>query len=314
LYIVDHPQGTQIVSDLNNNFHTINYLVSPTSARDENGKDLTKFVLENDYTFWQTKLPVPDLDSIKELKHQLTFVFPKLEDAKNAKLIINAGTSLWGSQMIREMLSMYGDQIDEWYERVDNMNGDAEKEQMMQFVVREELYYLNIHINENDSWNSQGLIFGGGPLLAETKTYPLNLQNVEGDSLVIRLNPPFGFWTLDYIAVEYEDNIAPSYKELKISKAINDNGKNIIESIDKIDDDYYAMPIVGDYYLVEFDAIPKIENLERTYFLKTTGYYNLHLDENKPMQKELLYQIVNERGKVVEYSLELFNQWNYATK
>ena len=315
LYVVDHPKGTQVITDLKGNFHTINHLQKPISAKDENGMDLTAFVEENDYNFWQTKLPITDFKSNGSLKHQLTFVFPKPADKKKAKLIINAGTALWGSQMIREMLSMYGDQVDDWYDKVDNMNGtEVEKDQMMQFVVREELYYLNIFINENNSWNSQGLIFGGGPLIAETKTYPLNLENVVGDSLVIRFNPPYGFWTLDYISVEYEDNYELSTKELKISKAVDNNDRDIIKSIYTIDDEYYSMPEVGDYYLVEFDALPESGGMDRSYFLKTTGYYELHLNKDKPMQKELLYEIVNERGKVVEYAMKLYNQWIVTAK
>ena len=315
LVVVDHPKGTEIITNLAGELHTISNPHKPIIAIDEKGNDLTRFVEENDYTFWQTKLPVLNYDSLNNLRHQLTFVFPKPQNQKKATLVINAGTALWGSQMIREMLSLYGDKIDNWYEKVNNLSGEEiEKEQMMQFVVREELYYLKMMVKENDTWNSQGLIFGGGPFIAETKTYDLDLSNVKGDSLFIQFNPPFGFWTIDYIAVEYDEIIVPNYTEIASSQAIDMNHKDILPIISESNDEYQTMPEVGDYFLLEYDALPIVAGMERTYFLKTTGYYELHLPKNKPMEKELLQKLVSEPGEVVKYAMELYNKWILAQK
>ena len=315
LVVVDHPKGTEIVTNLAGELHTISNPQKPILAIDEKGNDLTRFVEENDYTFWQTKLPVLNYDSLNNLRHQLTFVFPKPQHQKKAKLIINAGTALWGSQMIREMLSLYGDKIDNWYEKVDNLSGEEiEKEQMMQFVVREELYYLKLMVMENDIWNSQGLIFGGGPFIAETKTYDLDLSNVKGDSLIIQFNPPFGFWTIDYIAVEYDEIIVPDYTEIGLSQAVDMGDKNILQIISTSNGEYQTMPEVGDYFLLEYDALPEVPGMERTYFLKTTGYYELHLPKDQPMKEKLLQRIVNEPGEVVKYAMKLYNQWILAQR
>jgi len=302
LVVVDHPKGTEVVTNLAGELHTISNPQKPILAIDEKGNDLIRFVEENDYTFWQTKLPVLNYDSLNNLRHQLTFIFPKPQHQKRAKLIINAGTALWGSQMIREMLSLYGS------------GEEIEKEQMMQFVVREELYYLKLNVMENDIWNSQGLIFGGGPFIAETKTYDLDLSNVKGDSLFIQFNPPFGFWTIDYIAVEYDDIVVPDYTEITLSKAVDMTDKDILPIISEYNGEYQTMPEVGDYFLLEYDALPIVSGLERTYFLKTTGYYELHLPKDQPMKEELLQRIVSEPGEVVKYSMELYNQWILVQK
>ncbi|MBT8386356.1 MAG: hypothetical protein KJO12_03000, partial [Ignavibacteria bacterium] len=311
LIIADHPKDTEVITDLTGNLSTIKDPQKPVLATDENGNDLTNFISENDYTFWQTKLPVEDYESSKKLNHKLTFVFPKPQDKKKAKLVINAGTSLWGSQMIREMLSLYGNNIDTWYEKVDNMSGtEIEKEQMMQFVVREQLYYLNIQVQEKDSWKSQGLIFGGGPLITETKTYDLDLSNVQGDSVVIQLSPPYGFWTLDYISIEYDDHSTPLLNEIYLTEASDYHNEDIVKTLSSENENYYAMPKVGDYFLAEFDAVQEVEGLDRTIFLKTTGYYELHLNKEDPMQKQTLYDIVNIPGEVVKYAMRLYESWS----
>jgi len=249
LYIADHPTGYEVISDLDGNFHTIKNPKKPILAEDENGLDLTKFISKQDNIFWQTKLPTENYQSRNNLRHKLTFVFPKPSNEKSAKLIINAGTSLWGSNMIREMLMLYGDNVDTWYEKIDN--SEIEKQQMMQFIEREELYLLKLLVKEGENWAEQGLISGGGPFISETRVYNIDLNSVKGDSLVIQLNPPYSFWTLDYIAMEYESLPEPLVKEIPLSKAIDHDENDILQILLSTDDNYHIMPKVGDYFLAE---------------------------------------------------------------
>jgi len=138
--------------------------------------------------------------------------------------------------------------------------------------------------------------------------------NVKGDSLFIQFNPPFGFWTIDYIAVEYDEIIVPDYTEIALSQAVDMNDKDIMQIISTSNDEYQSMPEVGDYFLLEYNSLPEVSGMERTYFLRTTGYYELHLPKDKPMEKELLQRIVNEPGEVVKYAMELYNRWILAQR
>jgi len=312
LYIADHPTGYEVISDLDGNFHTIKNPKKPILAEDENGLDLTKFISKQDNIFWQTKLPTENYQSRNNLRHKLTFVFPKPSNEKSAKLIINAGTSLWGSNMIREMLMLYGDNVDTWYEKIDN--SEIEKQQMMQFIEREELYLLKLLVKEGENWAEQGLISGGGPFISETRVYNIDLNSVKGDSLVIQLNPPYSFWTLDYIAMEYESLPEPLVKEIPLSKAIDHDENDILQILLSTDDNYHIMPKVGDYFLAEFDAPLKSDDSDRTVFLKSTGFYEIHLSKDKPIQSQSLYEIGFIPGKIVEYSLEKYEEWTNTTK
>lgn len=315
LFIVDHPEDSDVITDLDGGIHIVNDTQEPVYARSESGTDLLPFVSKIDNVFWQTKLPVTTHLHDTTLRHQLTFAFPKPKGKKRAKLLFNGGTALWGSNMIGEMLDLYGDKIDSWYEQVDNLSGkEIEKEQMMQFVVREELYYLNIRVKEGDNWSPQGLIFGGGPFVYETHSYDLDLSKVTGDSLIIQLTPPYGFWSINYLAVDYEDNIKPKVSELSLSDVVDHKGNNILNVVSAADDDYAVLSEIGDYFIAEFNSVPKIEGMERTFFVKTNGYYKIHLSKDHPMHTQTLYDIVNNPGKVVEYSMNLFNQLNYTAR
>ncbi|MFC2085289.1 hypothetical protein ACFLS9_09545, partial [Bacteroidota bacterium] len=307
LYVIDHNPEIEVVVDNEGNLHSIANPVPVIKMIDENHNDLIKFITEEDNIFWQS--PLPNDESVSKLpeRHKLTLSFNKPADVKSAKLIVNAGTSLWGSNMIREMLSLYGDKVDEWYDKIDN--GGIELNQLMYFMEREELYLLKIYVKEKAGWSEQGLIKGGGPFISEKRVYNLDLSNVEGDSLLIQLNPPFGFWTIDYMALEFNDYIPSGYEEIKVASATDHLGENIDELISFRDGNYYIMPEVGNYFYLNFDAPSYNSLLKRTIFLKSYGYYKIHLSKDQPIQTKLLFDIATFPGKIVNYSLEKFMEW-----
>ncbi len=307
LLVVDHQEGTEVYADLECNISTVKNTTEVIYGKDEYNNEITDFVSNDDKIFWQTQLPFDTTKINSNLRHQLTFAFPKPVNKQNAKLIINAGTSLWGSQMIREMQTLYGDYIDTWYNQIDN-EGPA-KEQMMEFVEREELYIMKAKIKEGDNWVHKTSINGGGPFIAETRTYDLDLENVIGDTLFLQFNIPYGFWTLDYIAVNYENNIEPIIEELELISAFDHNGKNVSTSLITKDDDYHVMPIVGDYFYCEAETPVIKEGFDRTIFLKTNGYYKLHLKKESPMQTQVLFEIGTIPGEIVKYSMKRFSDW-----
>jgi hypothetical protein len=315
LFVVEHSKYSEVFPDLNGNFYTFNNLQSPVIAVDEYGKNINKFIAKRDNIFWQTKLPLNDCDLIDKHQHQLNFVFPKPSGQTKAKLIINAGTSQWGVNMLDEFLKLFGNDIDAWYEKIDNMRKDEiANEEMMQLAIREELYYLNLKVKEDEGWNSQGLIFGGGPYVTETRTYDLDLSNVSGDSLSIQLNPPYSFWTIDYIAVDYGEYLKTAVNEYNLSHAYDKNGIEILDVLLAEDNEYYELEFADDYFLAEFDAFTMSDANEHSFFLKTSGYYDFYLPRDHPMQTDILYEIVNVPGKAVEYSMKLFNEQIFVLK
>jgi hypothetical protein len=307
LIVADHPVNSSVYPDLDCSLSAFEKPMPVISANDEFGNDITGFVTANDSIFWQTQLPFDSTKINSELRHKLTFLFAKPEKAEYANLIINAGTSLWGSQMIREMQKLYGKDIDNWYEQIDN--NEAAKEQMLQFIEREELYIMKALLKEDNNWISRAAINGGGPFISETRRYGLDLSGVSGDTLYIQFNLPYGFWTLDYIAVDYANRKIPITQEIKFSKAHDHKDVSISASLLSKDENYHVMPEVGDYFLAEAFAPAERAGYERTVFLKTNGYYKLHLGKDNDMQTQVLYDIAAVPGMIVKYSLQCYNNW-----
>lgn len=307
LVVVDHPLNSDIVADQAGALRSVTRVTAPVSACDENGTDIKKFVTNRDEIAWQTHLTSDVLLKNLRARHQLTFKFVKPAGTKNASLIVNAGTALWGSNMIREMLALRGNKIDEWYDGIDR--GGPELFELVNFIEREELYVLRVQVKEGDAWTSRGYIPGGGPLILEDRLIPLDLTGVEGDSVMIRLNPPWGFWSIDYLGIEFGAHPVAESKELLLGWARDQDETEISDSLRASDSHYYRMPKVGNWAKLEFDAPVQPDGTKRTVFLKTSGYYQLHLAKNQPEQTQRIRELSTTPGAIVQFAKEKFVQW-----
>jgi hypothetical protein len=308
LIAVDHAPGSEVVPDHGGNMHVVAKAVALRRAVDENGTDLKKFLEKQDGVAWQTQLPTDDSFQPENLRHELVLEFPKPRGATSAKLIVNAGTALWGSNMIKEMLQMRGDKVDAWYESIDT--GGSASQDLFNFNAREELYFLKYYIKEGDEWRMQGWIHGGGPLVTEDRAIPLDLSRVAGDNVTIRVNPPMGFWAIDYMALEFDDHPAAVVIEQRIEDARDQDGKEVADLMSTKDDRYQVMPRIGDWIEVEFEVPPRREGTKRTVFLQSHGYYEIHIDKNQPEQTALIAEIMATDGLIVEYSMDEYVKWH----
>lgn len=306
LLCIKHDPDKQVYPGINGNFYQIKDPIKPLAAFDEKGTDLKKVVSYDDQLFWQTKMPVNSYLLNKNYRQTLTFVFPKPDTAKTVKLIINAGTSLWGSRMIKEMLQLYGNYIDTWYSKI-NQKG-MEYYQMMNFINSEELYQLKIYVKNNNSWIEKSLINGGGPLISETRVYNLDISDIKGDSLIIKCNPPYGFWTVNYTAVEYNYFSTPAVETIPLIEAIANSRTDIKDKIISSDSIYQVMPNVGDQFFAVYKAEGNNNEIANCYFLKTTGYYKIHIDKNRTLQFDRLSSLTKP-GEIVRWSNENYQKW-----
>jgi hypothetical protein len=307
LLVVDHVSDSEVMPDTAGNMYSVKTPVTPTLAFNENGEDLKKFVERRDDVAWQTHLPKDDSYLGGDLRHQLTFEFPKPPDAKTAKLLVNAGTALWGSNMIREMLQLRGDKVDAWYEAVNR--GEAELMDLIGFIEREELYLLKIHLKEGESWVHHGYISGGGPLITEDRVIHLDVSNVTGDRLVLRLNPPMGFWSIDYIGIEYGNYPDPEITEVSLASGHDQYETDISELLRSSDESYLVLPEVGDWAKVDFDVPPQEEGTTRSMFLMSSGYYEIHISKDQPEQTEFIRQLLTTPGMIVEFAMNEYLKW-----
>lgn len=301
LLVIDHPFNTEAAADYNGNITIFEKAFAPVSARDENGKDLSVFFKSKDDIKWQTDMPMDTVFDHSKLRHEIILKYSKPKNTGKVKFLVNGGTSIWGEFMVKNMLDMKGNGVDKWYEEI-NRKG-AERIEFHKFMEREEMYLLKVNVLENDKWVTSGSISNSGPYKDEDRIIELNTENVNGDTLCIKLTPPYGFWKFDYAGVIYESEIPSKITELPVSQAIDENGVDVKESLSVIDGNYYSMPEMTNFAKIEFITPAQDKDMKQSLFLKTTGYYNIHLKKDNPEQAELMEKIFSTPGLILEISM-----------
>lgn len=307
LIVVDHPKEVKVAPDLSGRIHTVSDPVAPLFAYDGNGKDLLPYVKKNDKVFWVSDDKDMSLQNRDSLKEELIFEFPKPEGASKVKLFVNACTTLWGSEVGKRYLELYGGKIDDWYEEIDNF-GPA-RSQLFKMNVREELFGLHIRVDTGKGWKSKGMILGGGPLASEDRIYSIDVSDVTGDTLRIKLTPPTAFWMINFMAVDYTEDLPISVTEVEAVEVVDHTGQDVSGLLAGTDNQYLAMPNIGDSAKIVFISPPKTAGMDRTIFVKANGYYNIHLQADGEPQYDLLNRIHTEPGFAVKQAYKEYVNW-----
>jgi len=304
LWIVDHDPDVRVVSDEAGSLYALKEIQMLNSALDRNGNNLISWLRNTDGKIWEPEAVAgPD----GNLKNEIILTFPLKETASRANLIVNAATGLWGSYMIKKMVELKGYETASW---LDSLAKDAQMvKEIHYWGEREGTYRLPVEVEEPTGWVVRGAIPHGGPLIAEDRVVPLDVSEVKGEQLRIRLRPPVGFWAMNSFAVSYGSGHPIDIKRVAPVYAQTRDGRNILSDLMSMDDRYYSMPFVTDKAEIVFNAPDKKPDKKRTVFLHSRGWYQLHLRNNSEPDLDTFTEIFSVQDAAVRFAVEQFAEW-----
>ena len=304
LWVVDAPADAQIVSDEFGTLHSVMHLQTPVAATDRAGNDLLRWLTATDRLIWEpAAMPASD----GALRDEITLTFPKPEGARNARLVVNAATGLWGSYMIKKMVELRGREASAWLESL--KPDSTELNALHTWIAREDIYRLNVDVEEPDGWHTRGSVPPGGPFIAEDRVVSIDTSYVRGDKLRIRLRPPSGFWALNSFAVNYDDDHEPAVTRIAPVYAKTSDGRDVLADLVSSDNRYYAMPSTSDRAEIQFKAPPEKPGLKRTIFLHSRGWYQLHLNTGHEPDVQGLDGIFNHADGAARFAAKEYAIW-----
>ena len=306
LLIVDHPPGVTAVPDAMGRIHAIADPLPPLTARDKNGGDVRPLVARTDGKFWKPCYETMEAEKAEDLRDELTLEFPKPEGARTVKLVANAWTTFWGSQVARSFLELYGRSVGDFLQSVNSFG--PEYRWILNWFMTEELYLLKVQVETASGWKAKSMIYGGGPFVAKDKAYLLDISDVPGDTLKIRLRPPEGFWWIDSLAVDYTQDPPMQIMEAAPVRAADHNGQDVLGLLAANDGRFHIMPRRGEYADVAFTAPPVPAGLSRSIILKVSGYYDIHLNAKAEPQWDILEKIHREPGFTLKFACQEYSK------
>lgn len=311
LLAVDHAPGARIAPDSEGRIHVFDRPQAPSRAVDGRDRDILAFVVGNDRAFWLSPLDekVTDGENGNEgdFRDELVLEFPKPAGAKTARVLANVWTTQWASLTAGKIVGLYGTALEEAYRDVDR--GGPSQAILKGWMAREELNQLKLWVETPDGWKVRGTIFGGSPVVTKDKACTLDVADVPGEVLRIKLRPPVNFWAVNSLAVDYGENTPVRITELAAEKAVLQSGRDVRAALAATDAAYLESPVHGEWTEAAFAAPPLEAGQERTVLVKASGYYRINVDQTDEPQTELLGRLLREPGFVARYSFNEYLKW-----
>jgi hypothetical protein len=295
LLAVDHLPGLDVIPDASGRLHTVSAPQPPISAMDDRGHDVLEALAGLDGRFWEAAFdpgaPVPDKGG---LRRSLTLELPKPAGAASIKLIAEAWTTKEGSLAAKEYLELMGPGLDAFFAEVDARGPALFK--LLAWYAREELYLLKAWVETPAGWSPRAVIYGGGPFAAKPKAYVLDVHDVPGDIVRVRLEPPAGFWRFDGFAVDASEDQPLEVREIAPFSAKDAEGRGFEAELAAADGLKLVMPAGHPAVDLRF-AVPALRpGLARSLVLKAGGWYAPHFSRAGEPRPELFERILTEPG------------------
>lgn len=283
---VDHPPGVTVVPDGSSIARALVDPEAPVEARDYSGRNVLGELTWSDGWAWESAITPRDTSNVAELRDGVELVFERPAGATEARLMIDGHNTEWAAALVYSYVQMHGEATRDWYEAVN--------ENPTRAVAIGEAFaragFLQTDVMTPDGWSPRGRFWEAGPEISKRQVMDLDLSEVEGDRVRVRLRSLPSFWRLDRVAMDFGP--APDVSVTRISprSAITGRGEDVRAPLLSVDGDEWIMSH-GDFAVLELDPPPVPTGMERTYLLETHGWYQIDAAASGPPLDDLLRRV-----------------------
>jgi hypothetical protein len=260
-----------VAPDASGGIHTLSALVRPVEASDFSGRDALARVLTADGWNWESTPTGRDSAKLSDIRDGIEVTFIRPAEALHAHLVLDGNNTTWASYLLSEFIEARGSSTDAWYDSLNS--GQIDAAAMGTKLAKEA--FLTVWVETSDGWIRQGLIWEAGPEIVKRQVLHLDLAQVRGDTVRVRLESVPSFWLIDQVALDYSTDRPVTATQLELVYARDRQGVDVRARIAAVDDDYYVLE-TGDEAELHF-AVPDVpKGFTRSYLLRSTGWYRVH--------------------------------------
>lgn len=172
---------------------------------------------------------------------------------------------------------------------------------------------LLIKLWNGTSWEDADYLWFVGPYLPKDQVVGLDIKNIPGEVLRVRLESTAGLWMVNSVQADFTPDQPIHVQEIAPDSAMDNNGIDLRPVLCNIDGQYYVTSTRQDHAELAFSAPATKIGYDRSVILKSTGYYTIHIAAEAPLQWKLLSSFRNKPGAFGQYTLRLLNQYVTAT-
>ena len=271
LLAVDHQSGESFAPDATGRVRYLGRLQPPLRAVDLAGRNALQRVSRRDEWCWESALEARDASAGDQLEDGVELEFARPEGAATARLAIDGANTVWAMHLMRTVVAMHGRGTEGWYRDIAASPQRAER--IKQTMVRETS--LHVWVWTKSGWERQGLISEVGPECLKRQLVALDLSQVSGPTVRVRLLCVPNLWLVDCVSIDYSPEQPAEVMEIHPETAFDGQGADVREKLGAVDKAEYVIA-PGDTAEVTFRIPPIPAGRHRTYLARTTGWYQIH--------------------------------------
>lgn len=308
--VVDHPDVSMVIPDLEGTMYTVSVPVKPLKAHDRRGTNILPLVEKNDGLSWTSPEDERNPKKKEDLRDELIFEFPrpKGKGPKQAKLIVNATNTMWASHFAGQFLGIPGVSPVRMSgpEKIVMPGGRARD-----WYREEEFYKLRVWVETKNGWQPRQAIYGGGPFVPRDKISLIDIGDASGPTLKIKLMPPANFWMIDRLAVDYDKDLPVEVSEVALESAAVPglSSEAVLGALAAVDGRYLDVPSPTDKVELTYLAPPIKPGLTRSVFVRTVSRYEIRPSPVGGVPAEVASRMTGGPGYAARYAFEEYLKW-----
>ncbi len=298
LLVFDHSPGTNILVDKYGNAHTLADTKKPVSAVDNYGRSLS-----DEISFRDSIRYISQVQKDLILYDTVSLTFEKPANAVSSKLVISAKNTMWLDYMFVKFTDLFGKRYDNWKEK----RNEKPQEELLKWSFDQGMP-LSVYL-ETD----KGLVFAdyfnlAGPMADKEDVLMLDLSDISGDKVSIKLVSGLLFWDIDFIGMDFSPDQAAIKTVVPLASATDEFGKNVSDLLVDDDDRYLVQPDITNITSVTFPAPSPVQGMNRSMILHSKGNYEILRDGKGKPDVAYLKGFI-EPGSFTRYSKDHFLQF-----
>ena len=300
--VVDHPPGVTIAPDAAGRLHAVGALMPAREAQDFAGRDVASQLAAPDDRSWESALQPRDTVGSAALTDGVELVFPRSSGVRTARLVVDARNTSWVPFVLERTLATHSRAAGAWYDSL--LTSPSIAQQYRNAVVREA--GLRVLIRKGGNWVAQGVVLDPGPEITKRQVVAVDLTGVDGPVVHVRLESAPSFWMIDYVAMSYDVEPPLVVQELPPAAAQTPDGNSVLSLVGAADGRAWWFE-QGERAELRFPVPPLVPGLARSYLVRSTGWYTIHVPDRGDADFASLQRVIREPGAVARLSTTALN-------
>jgi hypothetical protein len=292
---INHRVGVNVLIDRHGNALTYNIPQPPFKASINNSTDIRKSIAAKDnesYSF--------NSEKNENGFSSATFTFKKPANAQKAKLIVHGGNSLWSGYIYHRFAEMFGDKYETW-----RSQKDTSDPKVMEQWQKDQSLPLMVYIEKNGQWEMADYFAHTGNTATRDMIMELDVSNIKGDEIKIKMETAYQFWNLDYAVMDFSADETMGISLINATSAYKTGNTDQKESLEEKDKKYCKL-LADEEVSLTFNLQDEKKKDEISLFLISTGYYhNIQKYPGTPDLKTL--NSFKTKGRFDDYSRSQFS-------